>query len=68
MDAKLYLCDICGEQVSEGVESIFVFTIDVESFFVCKSCLKKTIKKSWFMLSFLPKNIKELFKKYELYD
>lgn len=66
--AKLYICNLCGNQVSEGVEYTFVFTIDVETFFICKSCLRKKIQKNKFMIRFLPEIIKSLLRKYGLYD
>ena len=68
MTAKLYVCNVCGEHVAEGVEVIFVFVVDVESIFICKSCLRKKIKKNSFILRFIPENIKRLLRKYGLYD
>lgn len=68
MLAKLYRCNICKQPASEGVGLMFIFEIGIESFFVCKSCLEKKVKKNSFLLRFLPHNIKRLLQKYGLYD
>jgi len=68
MLAKLFTCNICGEHAAEGVDVMFVFEIDTENIFVCKSCLNEKFSRYNLMLSFLPGKIKKLAEKYGLFD